>query len=152
MASSISWPLHLRPSGRRYISKRPSNFCAMCIGFMIPGAASYNEFYPSPYQLQALGVPGHQGTELQAARVFAIAHRAGAQQLWPFFVLLFTRVLSTTSLDRCSTVESARLAENDAGCYEVRVEKRQNRAQRRAFIYQEPFKKDSSTVSQYLTK
>jgi hypothetical protein len=60
---------------------------------MIPGAASYNEFYLSPYQLQVLGSPGYQGTALQAARVFAVAHRAGAQLLWPFFVPLFTLVL-----------------------------------------------------------
>jgi hypothetical protein len=67
---------------------------------MIPGAASYNEFYTSPYQLQALSAPGNQGTELQAARVFAVAHRAGAQQLWPFFVPLLTRVLSKHSAKR----------------------------------------------------
>jgi hypothetical protein len=67
---------------------------------MIPSAASYNEFYLSPYQLQALGAPGYQGTELQAARVFVVAHRVGAQQLWPFFVLFFTRVLSKHSANR----------------------------------------------------
>ena len=67
---------------------------------MIPGAASYNEFYASPYQLQALGAPREQGTELQAARVFAVAHRAGAQQLWPFFVPLSTGVLSKHSANR----------------------------------------------------
>jgi hypothetical protein len=70
------------------------------MAFMIPGAASYNEFYSSPYQLQALGAPGYQGTELQAARVFAVALRAGTQQLWAFFVPLFTRVLSKHSANR----------------------------------------------------
>jgi hypothetical protein len=67
---------------------------------MIPGASSYNKFYSSPSKLQALGAPGYQGTALQAARGVAVAHRAGAQQLWPFFVPLFTRVLSKHSANR----------------------------------------------------
>src|SRR5215218_6908610 len=75
VASSISWPLHLRPSGRRYVSKRASNFCAMCIGFMIPEGPPYNECYTASHQLQMLDTLGYQSTELQADRAFAVTHR-----------------------------------------------------------------------------
>src|SRR5918995_89010 len=54
VASSISWPLHLRPSGRRYISKRPSNFCAICIWalrlYPISLAVQYTIPYPRSFK------------------------------------------------------------------------------------------------------
>src|SRR5918995_7420128 len=49
VASSISWPLHLRPSGRRYISKRPSNFCAICIWALRLYPISLAVQYTIPY-------------------------------------------------------------------------------------------------------
>src|SRR5215217_5242004 len=74
VASSISWPLHLRPSEWRYVSRRCSNFWATCIGFMIPDATPYNECYSAPYQLHALDALGYQGAgpELRPFCVFGL--------------------------------------------------------------------------------
>jgi hypothetical protein len=63
------------PSGRRYVSNRLSNVCAMCIGFMISIATPFKEFYADHHQIQVLDTPGYQDTELQVSGVFVVAHR-----------------------------------------------------------------------------
>jgi hypothetical protein len=58
VASSSLWPVHLLPSGRRWVSSNRSNFWATRIGSMVPEATLYNERYSDPYQLQALDAIG----------------------------------------------------------------------------------------------
>ena len=47
----------------------------MCIGFMLPGATLFKEFYSDHHQIQVLDTPGYQGTEFKASWAFAVEHR-----------------------------------------------------------------------------
>ena len=42
---------------------------------MIPGTASFNEWYSSLYQIQVLDTLGYQSTDLQATLLFVVVHR-----------------------------------------------------------------------------